>query len=61
MSETAAEPAQAPECPRCGAGTFATTRTIRTHDITSGRAVPKEQAHPVWRCFRCGAETPRQA
>ncbi|MEW6583007.1 MAG: hypothetical protein AB1416_09625 [Actinomycetota bacterium] len=52
-------PQDPPDCHRCGARTFATTRTMRTHDISSGRAVPKDTVYPVWRCLRCGAESPR--
>ena len=48
-----------PPCHRCGANTFATNRTMRTHDIESGKAVPRDTVHPVWRCLRCGAEQPR--
>jgi hypothetical protein len=38
---------------------FATRRTMRTHDISSGKAVPEDTSHPVWRCMRCAAEVPR--
>lgn len=48
-----------PDCARCGARTFATSRRMRTHSIEQGRAVPRDTDHPVWRCLRCGAETPR--
>lgn len=50
-----------PDCARCGAGTYPTTRQMKSHDITTGRAIPQERAVPVWRCPRCGLEAPRQA
>lgn len=54
------QPAQAaPACERCGAGTYASTRKMRTHDISTGQAVPRDTVAQVWRCPRCGRETPR--
>lgn len=51
----------APECPRCGAATFATQRTMRTHDLDGASPVARDREHPVWRCMRCQNEIPRQA
>jgi len=50
-----------PDCERCGVRTYPTTRVMRSHDITTGRAIPKDEAFPVWRCPACGRETPRTA
>lgn len=49
----------APDCDRCGTRTYATTRTMRTHDITTGRALPRDTTYQVWRCPSCGREAPR--
>ena len=40
---------------------FRTTRVMRSHDITTGRAIPKDEAFPVWRCPACSREMPRTA
>lgn len=48
-----------PACPKCGAATFPTTRTMRTHDIEQGRAIARDKEHDVWRCMRCTTEIPR--
>ncbi|MFN8111513.1 MAG: hypothetical protein U0Y82_17000 [Thermoleophilia bacterium] len=62
MSETqAADQATPPDCERCGTRTFASSRVMRTHDIINNKAIPRDQAHPVWRCPACGRETPRTA
>jgi YgiT-type zinc finger domain-containing protein len=59
MSEPEDQTAEAPACERCGASTYATTRRMRTHDITGRQAVPRDVVAPVWRCPRCGREMPR--
>ena len=50
-----------PDCERCGVRTYPTTRVMRSHDITTGRAIPKDEAFPVWRCPACSREMPRTA
>jgi predicted RNA-binding Zn-ribbon protein involved in translation (DUF1610 family) len=52
-------PTPPPACERCGTATYPSTRTMRTHDITSGQAVPRDTVADVWRCPRCGREMPR--
>jgi predicted RNA-binding Zn-ribbon protein involved in translation (DUF1610 family) len=32
---------------------------MRMHDISSGRAIPRDEVYPVWRCPSCGREAPR--
>ncbi len=49
----------APDCERCGVRTYATTRVMRSHDISTGRAIPKDEKFPVWRCPACSREMPR--
>ena len=61
MTNEATSPTDPPACERCGGNMFATKRTMRTYDISSGQAVPHDASYPVWRCFRCAAETPRSA
>ncbi len=58
-SEHTPTPDAAPDCERCGTRTYATTRTMRTHDISSGRTIPRDQTFPVWKCPSCGREAPR--
>jgi hypothetical protein len=50
---------QAPDCERCGTRTYPSTRTMRMHDISTGRAIPRDEVYPVWRCPSCGREAPR--
>lgn len=53
---TAAEP---PPCERCGTRTYPSRRNMRTHDITTGQAVPQDTVVETWRCPSCGREMPR--
>ncbi len=59
MSETQTPPATPPPCERCGTATFPSRRSMRTHDITTGKAVPQDKVVDTWRCPACGRETPR--
>lgn len=58
MSETGT-PAAPPACPADGIAMRPTTRRMRTHDIASGRAIPRDRVVEVWRCPVCGREQPR--
>ncbi|MFZ4756086.1 MAG: hypothetical protein ACOYL4_08755 [Miltoncostaeaceae bacterium] len=51
----------APPCEKCGAVTFATTRTMRTHDLDGASAIARDRKVPVWRCMRCTNEVAREA
>lgn len=51
----------APQCPKCEAQMFATTRKMRVHDMGGASAIARDQIHPVWRCMRCQNEIPREA
>ncbi len=59
-SETSAA-TDAPPCEKCGAVTFATTRTMRTHDLDGASAIARDRKVPVWRCMRCTNEVAREA
>ena len=59
-SETSAA-TDAPPCEKCGALTFATTRTMRTHDLDGASAIARDRKVPVWRCMRCTNEVAREA
>ena len=59
MTETETTPATPPPCERCGTRTFPSRRNMRTHDITTGQAVPQDKVVDTWRCPSCGRETPR--
>ena len=50
----------APPCPKCGAVTFATTRTMRVHDLDGASAIARDKKVPVYRCMRCQNEVPRE-
>ncbi len=50
----------APVCPKCGAVTFGTTRTMRVHDHGGGSPVTRDNKVPVWRCMRCSNEVARE-
>ena len=60
MSDDQTAQAAPPDCERCGARTYPSTRTMRTHDVSTGRAVARDRTYPVWRCPRCGREMPRE-
>ena len=51
----------APACPKCGAATFATIRTMRVHDLDGASAIARDRKVPVYRCMRCRNEIPREA
>jgi hypothetical protein len=57
-SDPAGEP---PPCERCGTRTYPSTRHMRDHDISSGKAVPIDRIVDVWRCPACNREMPRGA
>ncbi len=59
MTETETSQATPPPCERCGVTTYPSRRQMRTHDITSGQAVPMDKVVETWRCPACGRETPR--
>ena len=59
-SETSAA-TDAPPCEKCGAVTFATSRTMRTHDLDVASAIARDRKVPVWRCMRCTNEVAREA
>jgi hypothetical protein len=61
MAEAATDPSVPPPCPKDGIAMRPSKRTMLTHDISSGRAVPVEQTFDVWRCPACGRELPRQS
>jgi predicted RNA-binding Zn-ribbon protein involved in translation (DUF1610 family) len=39
---------------------FPSRRAMRSHDITSGQAVPLDKVVDTWRCPSCGREMPRE-
>ena len=43
MTETETAPQTPPACPRCGVTMFPSRRAMRSHDITSGQAVPLDK------------------
>ncbi|MCX6409627.1 MAG: hypothetical protein NT143_04180 [Actinobacteria bacterium] len=59
-SETSAT-TDAPPCEKCGAVTFATKRTMRTHDRDGASPIARDRKVPVWRCMRCTNEVAREA
>ncbi len=50
----------APACPKCGAVTFATMRTMRAHDHGGASPITRDKTVPVWRCMRCANEVARE-
>jgi len=60
MTETETAPQTPPACPRCGVTMFPSRRAMRSHDITSGQAVPMDKVVDTWRCPSCGREMPRE-
>ena len=60
MAEAASDPSVPPPCPKDGIAMRPSKRTMLTHDISTGHAVPVEQTFDVWRCPACGRELPRQ-
>ena len=61
MTEAAADPSSPPPCPKDGVTMRPSKRTMLTHDISSGHAVPVgRRPFDVWRCPMCGRELPRQ-
>ncbi len=60
MTEAAADPSVPPPCPKDGIAMRPSKRTMLTHDISTGQAIPVEQTFDVWRCPMCGRELPRQ-
>jgi predicted RNA-binding Zn-ribbon protein involved in translation (DUF1610 family) len=53
------EPQSPPPCPACGIAMMPSRRTMRVHNIRSGRAIPEDKTVDVWRCPACGREQPR--
>ena len=60
-NESISATTDAPPCPKCGATTFATTRTMRVHDLDGASAIARDRKVPVYRCMRCQNEVPREA
>lgn len=59
MTETETPQATPPPCERCGTRTFPSRRSMRSHDIATGQAVPQDKVVDTWRCPSCGREMPR--
>jgi hypothetical protein len=59
MATSEPTPAEPPACERCGTRTYPSTRWMRDHDISTGRAIPRDRLVPTWRCPACNRETPR--
>lgn len=61
MTEAATDASIPPGCPKDGIAMLPSRRTMRTHDISSGRAIPVDRTVDVWRCPACGRELPRES
>lgn len=50
-----------PNCPVHDIAMRPTMRTMRSHGLHAGKAIPEDKTVTVWRCPVCGRELPRSA